>query len=87
VLGVAAQFGGPGVKLVWQRPTGSGHVVVLRARGDQGRGTVVFRGSAASFRDLSPRPCAVYRYMIVNYDRHGHPSTGVPTSVVTPGCT
>jgi len=75
------------VKLVWQRPTFSGHVVVLRARGDQGRGTVVFRGSAAGFRDLSPRPCTAYRYTIVNYDRHGRRSTGVPTSVVTAGCT
>ena len=87
VLGVAAQVAGPGVKLVWQRPTLSGHVVVLRARGDQGRATVVFRGRAAGFRDLSPRPCTAYRYTIVNYDRHGHRSTGVPTSVVTAGCT
>jgi hypothetical protein len=86
VLGVAAQVAGPGVKLVWQRPPASGHVVVLRARGDQGRGTVVFRGRAAGFRDLSPRPCTAYRYTIVNYDRHGHRSTGVPTSVVTAGC-
>jgi hypothetical protein len=75
------------VKLIWQRPTVSSHVVVLRARGDQRRGTVVFRGSAASFRDRSPRPCTAYRYTIVNYDRHGHRSTGVPTSVVTAGCT
>jgi len=87
VLGVAAQVGSPGVKLVWQRPTVSGHVVVLRARGNQGRGTVVFGGRVASFRDLSPRPCTAYRYTIVNYDRHGHRSTGVPTSVVTAGCT
>jgi hypothetical protein len=75
------------VKLVWQRPTGFGHVVVLRARGDRGPGTVVFRGRAGSFRDRSPRPCTAYRYTIVNYDRHGHRSTGVPTSVVTAGCT
>jgi hypothetical protein len=75
------------VKLIWERPILSGHVVVLRARGDQGRGTVVFRGRAAGFRDLSPRPCTAYRYTIVNYDRHGHRSTGVPTSVVTAGCT
>ena len=75
------------MKLVWQRPTVSGHVVVLRARGDQERGTVIFRGRAASFRDLSPRPCTVYRYTIVSYDQHGHRSTGVPTSVVTAGCT
>src|SRR5438067_7146951 len=87
VLGVAAQVGSPGVKLVWQRPTVSGHVVVLRARGNHGRGTVVFGGRVASFRDLSPRPCTAYRYTIVNYDRHGHRSTGVPTSVVTAGCT
>jgi len=86
VLGVAAQVAGHGVKLVWQRPVVSGHVLVLRARGDQTRGTVVFRGRATGFRDLSPRPCTAYRYTIVNYDRHGRRSTGVPTSVVTAGC-
>jgi hypothetical protein len=87
VLGVAAQVAGPGVKLVWERPAGSGHVVVLRALGDRERGTVVFRGRTTTFRDLSPRPCTVYRYTIVNYDRRGRRSTGVPTSVVTGGCT
>jgi hypothetical protein len=85
VLGVAAQVAGRGVKLVWQRPADSARVVVLRTSGD--RSTVVFRGRAASFRDASPRPCTTYRYTIVNYDRSGHPSTGVPTSVVTEGCT
>lgn len=84
VLGVAAEVAGPGVKLVWQRPPNSGHVVVLRASGS--RSTVVFRGRATSYRDASPHPCSAYRYTIVNYDRHGHRSTGVPTSVVTPGC-
>jgi hypothetical protein len=73
------------VKLVWQPPVGSAHVVVLRTRGD--RSTVVFRGRAASFRDVPPRACTTYRYTIVNYDRRGHRSTGVPTSVVTAGCT
>ena len=85
VLGVAAQVAGRGVKLVWQRPADSGHVVVLRARGS--RSKVVFRGRAAAFRDASPRPCTTYRYTIVNYDRRGRPSTGIPTSVVTEGCT
>ena len=84
VLGVAAQVAGHGVKLVWQRPLDSGHVVVLRTRG--GRSRVVFRGRAASFRDAPSRPCTTYRYTIVNYDRDGHPSTGIPTSVVTEGC-
>jgi hypothetical protein len=87
VLGVAAQVAGPGVKLVWRPPVGSAHVVVLRARGNREHGTVVFRGHATSFRDASARPCTVYRYTIVNYDRRGHRSTGVPTSVVTGGCT
>jgi hypothetical protein len=87
VLGVAAQVAGSSVSLAWQRPVGSGHVVVLRALGDRQRGTVVFRGHATSFRDVSSRPCTVYRYTIVNYDRSGHRSTGVPTSVVTAGCT
>ena len=71
VLGVAAQVAGRGVKLVWQRPANSGHVVVLRARGS--RSKVVFRGRAATFRDASPRPCTTYRYTIVNYDRRGRP--------------
>jgi hypothetical protein len=85
VLGVAAQVAGSGVKLVWHRPANSGQVVVLRSRGDHS--AVVFRGRAASFHDVSPRACTVYRYTIVNYDRRGHRSTGVPTSVVTSGCT
>jgi hypothetical protein len=85
VLGVAAQVAGRGVKLVWQRPLDSSHVVVLRTRGR--RSKVVFRGRAAAFRDASPRPCTTYRYTIVNYDRRGHASTGIPTSVVTEGCT
>jgi hypothetical protein len=85
VLGVAAQVAGYGVKLVWQRPANSGQVVVLRTRGTHS--TVVFRGRAASFRDISPRPCTAYRYTIINYDRRGHRATGIPTSVVTEGCT
>ena len=87
VLGVAAQVAGPGVKLVWQPPVTSSHVVVLRALGARESGTVVFRGDTTSFRDASPRPCTAYRYTIINYDRRGHRSTGVPTSVVTGGCT
>jgi hypothetical protein len=87
VLGVAAQVAGGGVRLVWSRPADSSHVVVLRTRRDRGLGAVVFRGRATSFRDVPLRPCTAYRYTIVNYDRHGHRSTGVPTSVVTEGCT
>jgi hypothetical protein len=87
VLGVTARVGTPGVTLVWRRPTASGHVVVLRTRGARSRGLVVFRGRATSYRDVSARPCTPYRYTIVNYDRRGHRSTGVPTSVVTEGCT
>jgi hypothetical protein len=85
VLGVTARVGAPGVTIVWNRPASSAQVVVLRARGARGRGVVVYRGRAASYRDVSPRPCTAYRYTIVNYDRRGHRSTGVPTSVVT-GC-
>lgn len=87
VLGVAAQVSGPRVTLVWQRPAGSARVVVLRALGHQQGGTVVFQGRATSFRDEPSHPCTSYRYTIVNYDRHGHRSTGVPTSVITGGCT
>ena len=87
VLGVTARVGSRGVAIVWLRPTGSGHVAVLRKRGASRPGIVVFRGRATSYRDVSARPCTAYRYTIVNYDRGGHRSTGVPTSVVTPGCT
>lgn len=81
VLGVAATVSRRGVTLVWQRPVDSERVVVRRARG--GRSSVVYRGPATSYRDGALRPCTVYSYTIVNYDRRGHRSTGVPTSVVT----
>ena len=85
VLGVEAQVDDAGVTLSWQRPASSGHVVVLRRRG-AAHGGVVYQGRAASYSDSEVRPCTPYRYTIVNYDRRGHPSTGVPTSVVTSGC-
>lgn len=82
VLGVEATVSRRDIALVWQRPAGSARVVVLRTR--KGRsGSVVYRGRAASYRDKGLRPCTAYRYTIVNYDRRGHRSTGVPTSVVT----
>jgi hypothetical protein len=86
VLGVAARVGHPGVTLVWQKPPDSGRVVVLRTRGLRHRGVVVYRGSGTTYRDASARPCTAYRYTIVNHDRQGHRSTGVPTSIVTDGC-
>jgi hypothetical protein len=86
VLGVTARVTGAGVWIAWKQPARSGHVVVLRARGGRGRGSVIFRGRATSYRDVSTRPCTPYRYTIVNYDRNGHSSTGVPTSLVTAGC-
>jgi hypothetical protein len=86
VLGVAARVGHPAVTLAWQKPPDSGRVVVLRTRGVLRRGVVLYRGSATSYRDASARPCTAYRYTIVNYDRRGHRSTGVPTSIVTDGC-
>lgn len=82
VLGVEVTVGRNGVALVWQRPADSARVVVLRTRGSRAS-VVVYRGRAPSYRDASPRPCTGYRYTIVNYDRRGHRSTGVPTSVVT----
>ena len=82
VLGVEATVSRDGVALVWQRPAGSARVVVLRKRGTRSS-VVVYRGRATSYRDASPRSCTGYRYTIVNYDRRGHRSTGVPTSVVT----
>jgi hypothetical protein len=52
-----------------------------------GLGAVVSRGRVASYRDSKVRPCTAYRYTIVNYDRRGRRSTGVPTTVLTGGCT
>jgi len=85
VLGVTAQLGRSAVTLAWQNPVGSDHVVVLRALRAQQRGVAVFHGPGTSYRDASTRPCTAYTYRIVNYDRLGRRSTGVPTSVVT-GC-
>jgi len=87
VLGVTAGVAGRGVILAWQRPADSDHIVVRRALGTRGSGVVVFRGRATSFRDLTARSCTAYRYTIINHDRRAHRSTGVPTSVVTKGCT
>lgn len=87
VLGVTARVGRTGVALAWVRPRDSSRVAVVRVRGKLARGIVVFRGRASRFRDASARACTAYRYTIVNYDRRGHRSTGVPTSVVTDGCT
>jgi hypothetical protein len=84
---VTAGVNGSGVKLAWQPPDDSDHVVVFRTLGARERNVVVFRGDATSYRDVSARPCSAYRYTIVNYDLHGHRSTGVPTTVVTQGCT
>jgi hypothetical protein len=87
VLGVRAGVDGRGVMLAWQRPADSDHIVVRRALGTRGSGVLVFRGRATSFRDLTARSCTAYRYTIINHDRKAHRSTGVPTSVVTKGCT
>ena len=83
VLGVAAFVDRAGVVLEWRRPPGSERVVVLRTRQGRDKSVVVHSGKATRYRDDSPRPCTGYRYTIVNYDRHGHRSTGIPTSVVT----
>jgi hypothetical protein len=86
VLGVTAGVDARGVRLAWQAPANSARVAVFRALGGGKQSVIVFRGRATSVRDTSPRPCRTYRYTIVNYDRGGHRSTGVPTSVVTAGC-
>jgi len=84
VLGVAAFVNRAGVVVLqWRRPADSERVVVLRTRKGRERSVVVHSGKATRYRDASPRPCTGYRYTIVNYDRRGHRSTGVPTSVVT----
>ena len=87
VLGLTAGVDGRGVRLVWEPPADSDHVVVLRTLGARTGGVIVFRGRATSYRDVQARACTAYRYTIVNYDRSGHRSTGVPTAVVTQGCT
>ena len=87
VLGVSAAVSPRGVRLAWKPPAGSDGVVVLRQLGGAKHSVTVFRGRANVVRDVSPRPCSSYRYTIVSYDRAGRPSTGVPTSVVTAGCT
>jgi hypothetical protein len=87
VLGVTAAVDARGVSLVWQSPPGSDHVVVFRTAKNGKPGFIVFRGRATGVRDVPPRRCTAYRYTIVSYDRGGHRSTGVPTSVVTGGCT
>ena len=86
VLGVTAAVDARGVRLVWQSPSDSDHVVVFRTANNGKPGFIVFRGRATSVRDVPPRRCNTYRYTIVSYDRGGHRSTGVPTSVVTGGC-
>jgi hypothetical protein len=86
VLGVTAAVDTRGVRLAWQPPAGSRRVVVFRTLDDGKHSVMLFRGRATSIRDDSARPCRTYRYTIVNYDRGGHRSTGVPTSVVTGGC-
>ena len=83
MLGVAASVDRAGVVLAWRRPSDSARVVILRAREGRRVSVVVHSGLATRYRDASPHPCTRYRYTIVNYDRQGHRSTGVPTSVVT----
>ena len=87
VLGVTAAVDARGVRLVWQSPSDSDQVVVFRTTDNGKQSFMVYRGRATSVRDAPPRPCSTYRYTILSYDRSGHPSTGVPTSVVTGGCT
>jgi hypothetical protein len=85
-LGVVTGVSSKRVTLVWHRPAGSRRVVVTRARG-RARSHVVYRGRRTRYEDRSIRPCTTYRYTLVSYDRRGHRSTGVSSSVVTPGCT
>ena len=87
MLGVTTAVGRRGVRLGWQPPVDSDHVAVIRARGARRSKVVVFRGRGTSYRDASTHPCTTYRYTIVNYDEQGRRSTGVPTSVLTDGCT
>jgi hypothetical protein len=89
VLGVVSAVEARAVQLAWQAPSTSDHVVIVRTHENGRHGVVVFRGRARRVRDASHglRPCHTYRYTIVSYDRKGRRSTGVPTTVVTGGCT
>jgi hypothetical protein len=89
VLGVVSAVDARAVQLAWQAPSTSDHVVIVRTHENGRHGVVVFRGRARRVRDASHglRPCHTYRYTIVSYDRRGRRSTGVPTTVVTGGCT
>jgi len=85
-LGGTTAVDNRGVRLAWQRPPHFKRVVVFRIDGRRERRAIVYRGRATSYRDLSARRCTTYNYVIVNYDEAGHPSTGVPTSVLTGRC-
>jgi hypothetical protein len=86
VLGVVTRISRGHVVLLWGRRQSSGRVVVLRAR-NRGPSRVVYRGRGTRFEDSSIHACTTYRYTLVRYDRRGRRSTGVSSSVVTPGCT
>jgi hypothetical protein len=85
VLGVVTRMSHTRVVLSWYRPAGSARVVVLRSRG-RGGSRIVYRGRGARYEDRSVRSCTNYRYTLVSYDRSGHRSTGVSSSVITAGC-
>ncbi len=89
VLGVVVTAGHGTVTLSWARPGDSAHVVVLRERrvrsgekASYGDARVVYRGTGTSHRDRGVENGVEYRYVIVNYDRTGNASSGVPTVVV-----
>jgi hypothetical protein len=77
------------VSLRWAPPPRSDHVVVLREREVRVRGKtayrdskVVYRGTANAVKDRGVRSGVAYRYVVINYDRSGNASSGVPTIVV-----
>ena len=61
-------------------------VSTLKLGGEVRRGTSKRQIEVLNIEGGVDGPVVDFKGTIVSYDRAGHPSTGVPTSVVTAGC-
>ena len=77
VLGVTAAVDARAVRLVWQSPPRSDHVVVFRTADNSKQGFIVFRGRATSVRDVPPRLCT---HTATRSSATTAPATGQPVS-------
>lgn len=84
VLGVIVSLSPRSVTIRWRAPTSSRHVIVLRRKRGASKDLVVYRGTRPWLQDASLQP-GTYTYVIVNYDRGGRASSGVPTVVEVAG--